>query len=502
MKKIPWMTIILAIAIIASLLLSYFLIFDAIPFYQLFMDTEVEETTQVVGEDNYTSDFYDNKTRTNLATTLYPTQVIINETENVYLIHDPDLIASLISQLRANQLIVTQNTVIEDVDAYYQVINENHMQFVFANDFPVVTMDHYLDIQENQQPAYTFNRIILPLGDSGKAYLVNSYDQSYLEVETPESLANNMHGNAQNSRDAWLQADRFPIADEDFVYLPLNTVTLDAEEYLLQLIPETIYTDLVFRNHNTRFIRLSPSSSQTVSTYQSLDTILSFDTVTQTINIEYTTPEAEARLNFDQRIRLSLDLVSDYDFWEEGIRYASQQGNMIVFRRYLNGLPVYYQNRTTPYGSTRIYLENGSNDLSTSSVVARLETSAVRLLAKIDDQSEAVELETANEIYDMLTEQGLSFLNFSNVTLGYQWMPEMENMTKVNFTPTWFFNYEGTYYSFNQISNGIINQLLEDEANQESEETDTTGLDAQDPVAMFGADNSTVTAHARRQGGQ
>lgn len=472
MKKLPWMSIILAIVIAASLFLTYFLIFDAIPFYQLFMDTRVEETTQIVGEDNYTSDFYDNNTRTSLTNTLYPTKVVINETEEVYVVHDVDLISSLVAQMRSNQLVVSESAVVEDPDLFYQHLNENHVQFVFANDFPVVTMDHYLEIQDNQQPAYTFDRIVVPFGKSNQAFLMNSSQQSFLEVEVANYFALNLHELAQESRNLWMQADRFPIANEEFVYLPLNGLTLDMEEYLLQVIPETIYTDLVFRDHNTRFIRLSPSNSQTVSTYQSLDTVLTFDTDTQTFNIEYTTPEDQVRMNFDQRIRLGLNLVSDFDFWEEGIRYSDQVGDMIIFRRYLNGLPIYFQNRITPYGSTIIYLENSNNDLNNNSVVARLQSSAVRLLAKIDDQSEAVQLETAEEMVGVLNQQGLSFRDFSNVTLGYQWLPEMENMSKVNFMPAWFFNYQGTYYSLEQISNGVINQLME-EAEEGAAETES-----------------------------
>ncbi|MBD3949971.1 hypothetical protein I4Q36_01070 [Tuanshanicoccus lijuaniae] len=455
MKRLSISTVILTIVIAISLFLSYLLIFNNVSIWSFFRPAQ--KTAQVnIQNDNETSiSNYYQAANQRLQEVLYPTNVIVSQAEQAYLLnHDTALrsMATLLSQRRAT-LTGEVNTPSEE--DYLKMISQKRIELEFTTDLPFNLLDHFIK-DETDETDFTFNRIIIPTDGSGKIYLVNAMKRQYMEAKLPDgTTGGNFLEEANKVRSQWVKAERYNLSNGNHVYLPTQRLTVPTQVYTLNIVPENSIVSSLFGNNRTwRSVVVSEESDSNSITYRNANIEIQLSPVIQILAINYKNNTQYEAKNLAQQIEQSYAQVRQFEYWTQGLRYNSQSNHSTaVFQRYLSGYPVFSPSNTTPYASSRVTFRSGSSGTTS---ITRLTMPTLFLESHIHDQSRDTELMSASELLYELNMAGFDISDFTNVVIGYEWQPDMANFQKVNFVPKWFLEKNNVYYSLSQIQNGAL----------------------------------------------
>ncbi|MFK8243096.1 MULTISPECIES: two-component system activity regulator YycH [unclassified Facklamia] len=464
MKKLSFSNVILTIVIAISLFLSYLLIFGNITIWSILRPGQ--ETAQVnIQNDNETavSNYYQTANQ-RLQEVLYPTNVIISQDNQAYLLNHETTLKSITTLLSQRRATLSGDVKIPDEDEYLKLMTQKRVELEFTTVLPFHLLDNFIK-DETDEEDFTFNRIIIPTNSSGKIYLVNAMTHQYMEAKFPSgTTGSNFLKEAENAREQWVKAERYSLSTGNHVYLPTQKVTIPTQVYTLNIVPEnSVVTSLFGNNRTWRSVVVSEDSDNNSITYRNANIEIQLNPLVQILAINYKNNSQNEAKNLTQQIEQSYAQVRQFEYWTQGLRYNSQSNHSTaVFQRYLLGYPVFSPNNTTPYASSRVSFRN--NNLTSS--ITRLTMSMLFLEAHIQDQSRDMELLDASSLLYELNVAGFDVSDFSNVVIGYEWQHDMANFQKVNFVPKWFFEKNNVYYSLNQLKEGAIK--VERESNVEN----------------------------------
>lgn len=457
MRKFSFQTFFLTLSIVVSLLLSYILIFDNNALLSRFSSNQ--ETAQVniqMDSNNKVSDYYQ-LANVKLAEIIYPTNVIISEGDNAYLLNDYSGLRSLASSLSQKRISLVEKIVIPPEEQYIELISQERVEFEFSTALPFELVDNFIK-NESEETEFEFNRIIFPKNEKNTAYLLNTFEQVYMKAKLPEgNTTDDYFKIARVSKGKWIVAERYNLSNGNHVYLPLKTMTVPSQLYTLNLVPETNVIDSLFGNvRSWRSVSTNEDSSSGTIMYYNSNMELQINPFAQMLGINYkNTNQFEAK-TYRQRIEQSYSQMRQFEYWKNGIRIGTQSnGTTIVYQRYLDGYPTFSSSTVNHYASSRVYFRGGN--LTTS--ITRLALPMVYLEAHVADQSREYELMSVDELTYELNMAGYSVSDFTNIVIGYEWQDNMSEFQKVNFVPKWFFEINNVYYSIDQIREGELEAM-------------------------------------------
>ncbi|EKB54843.1 two-component system activity regulator YycH [Facklamia hominis] len=460
MKNKSWISFFLVICFILNLLLTYLLI-DARALYNLYQQfTNIDQQTKLIDENHPSETNYYRTVEPTMDQVLAPCQIIVNQEGQLYWLPQHILEELLKDVFNQPFVEITQKQARIDAIELNEHLSKNHVQFIFPNKMPLAFFANWVKIPIDTNHQFAINRIVLSRGKDHKVYLVDSINKAYLEGKyDPQKMSDEFLRRIDKTLDQAVMVDEYAI-NRDSVYLPKQHLTSPSQVYTLEKIPENLFINPVFKGEN---FDITESQEEHTRLYHNYNKNLMIDDNTNILimsqNENYNNQMTQKDLydiNLETKIKESLKVLKNFEYWRQGLRVFSENQHQIVYRRYLGGLPIFPQGDHVDYGAVKISLTNHVKRINLN----QLQLPILTLGVNVDDQSRPVDIETGAEIQALLDKAGLKFSQFNQIVLGFEWQANMENFKKVELVPKWFFIVGNRVYSIDQIKNGFVREDL------------------------------------------
>ncbi|HFI0463972.1 TPA: hypothetical protein ACGO1T_001243 [Streptococcus suis] len=440
--------------IVLSMALSYLLIFDNNVLLSRWMNNSQAQVNIQNDSTSQTTEYYA-LARVRLADVVYPTRLTVSTNNQAYLVYDYQTLVDLATLLSQTRATLTGKVIEPTEEAYLDLISQERVELEFSTLHPFELADHFIK-DESDQTEFLFNRIIFPNKDQGgKVYLVNSVAHVYMEAKLPSgSLSSAYFDRISQVRDQWVKATRYSLQNGSYVYIPDDGLTVQSQVYTLNRVPETNIIQALFGNSRSwRYDSSDQSQGNQTVTYYNANLEAAINLSSQIVTVNYKNTNLSEAKTFAQRIEQSFNQIRQFEYWNQGLRYGSQSNaTTSVYQRYLQGRPIFPAANLGQYASGRVIFRGGNLTSSITRVVMPM----LYLEAHIPDLSRDYQLPNVDEILYELNIAGFDVTDFTNVVLGYEWQSDMADYQKVTFIPRWYFEYNGSHYTLEQIMDGAI----------------------------------------------
>lgn len=464
MKRITVTTLLLAFFVTLNLLLIYFLMFDTQILTPLFNRFEEETVITTTSEPRENGSNFRQLTNPTVDQIITPYKLVVKEDAQYY---DVNYNATLeaVMELLANQPFeLVDNHVVSDPEMFHSLSDQNLVELIYPTKFSVPALKRLIEIPTDLSTQFELNRIMIPEDEAATVYLVDTISETYIEANLQDAdLKAELFTLIRSVRDdQWLAVEPYLLSQET-VYLPTVETLASSQVYTLDELPDNLFLNEVFPNSN---YDISEPDENNIRSYHTLLTSLLINDTTNFMTINHTFPSSSSSQNItrdmilsEERMRYSYPYIQSYEYWPGDIRLYQEQNNVVTYRRFLNGLPIYAAEGLADYGATRVTLRTNS-----TIEVFRFHMPLVVLGTHIHDMSEVYDVESAVQIETTLIDQGLSFADFDKIILGYEWQADMENFKKVTLIPKWFFYVNSQYYSIDQVRDGTVREYVDQQS--------------------------------------
>lgn len=443
MKQNRLITLALAFFAILSILLTYYLLYDFSSFKAILFNDQEKANEEIVvrNDENKVSNFY-KPTQIPISDTLDPLKLIYRSDETTDWIMDQVAYNRIIEQIKNSRIEITNEEIVEDAIGIQNLYATNHLQMIFANRAPLDLLSDFVDFKEDIDSSFAVDRIIILFGNQNQVYLIDSNADRYIKGRMITPLTQGqinmaMRGTTPITVQGYLGSG-------GIVYLPDQPISMRTRVYTLETLPENLFLSSFFSDSNFS-ISESEDTNPTIS-YFNYQYSLEFSNNRQWLNIRISRPQPGVIQNLSDKIRNAFDQLHNYEFWKDSLRYMSPKSNFAVFRRFVNGLPIFPQPGMLDFGATRAHLRNSPN-----ADIFRLQIPLIIFQANIPDMSTDVELASADQLYAELENQGYEFQAFSDAFVAYEWQEDAGGNKQATLVPKWYLEFGDTYYSLDQI---------------------------------------------------
>ena len=485
MKKFSMISFTVFILLVINLILVYFLLFNTSLLNRWLNQFEGETVITTTTSDPVVEvDDYYTLTQPTMDQVITPYKMIINEAEAIYDVNNYDTLQAVMALLNQQSIEITSNNVETNPEMYQEAIAGDYLQLIYPTKYSVLSLRSILKIPEDVSTQFELNRIVIPRDRSDIVYLVDTSNFSFITAQfTDNLLASQILSVVDSVRnDQWLPVTHYELG-MGYVYLPNFETIASSQIYTLDEMPDGLFLDDVFPNNNYDISELDANS---VRSYHTLLTSFQINDLTNimTVNHSISANQGSNSINREfilpeEKVRYSFPYVQTFEYWPGDIRLYSENNNTVTYRRFLNGLPIYSAPNLADYGATRVTLRTSPNI-----EVYRYQMPLVTIGTHIHDLSRVYDIESGQQIEALLAEQGLSFEDFTNIVLGYEWQGEMENFKTVTLVPKWFFHINNNYYSIDQVREGSLNELTTQVNTSDNSVDDVMNMIPLTPQAM------------------
>lgn len=477
MKKLSLTSIIVVILLGINLLLVYFLLFDTSLLNRWLNQFEGETviTTSTSEPIEEADDYYELK-NPSMDDIITPFKLIINEAEALYDVNNYETLQQVMELLDKQAIEVASNSVETNPAMYQEIVDNDYLQLIYPTKFSVLSLKSIISIPKELSTQFELNRIVIPRDQGDLVYLVDTSNYSYLTAKFKQpDLASKILNIVDAVREEqWLPVSHYELGVSS-VYLPIYETIASSQVYTLDKLPDSLFLDDVFPNNN---YDISEPDANSVRSYHTLLTSFQINDATNvmTINHSISANQGSNSINREfvlpeEKVRYSFPYIQSYEYWLGDIRLYSENNNTVTYRRFLNGLPIYSAPNLADYGATRVTLRTNP-DIE----VYRYQMPLVTIGTHIHDLSRVYDIESGPQIEALLAQEGLSFTNFTNIVLGYEWQADMQNFKTVTLVPKWFFHINNNYYSIDEVRDGTVTELLLENGSSDNGETDGTAF--------------------------
>lgn len=462
MKKISVTSIIVAILLGINLMLVYFLLFNTSLLNRWLNQFEGETviTTSTSEPIEEVDDYYE-LTNPTLDQVITPYKIIINEAEALYDVNNYGTLQKVMELLDEQAIEVSSNSVETNPAMYEEIVHNDYLQLIYPTKFSVLSLKAMISLPEDISTQFELNRIVIPRNAGDVVYLVDTSNYSFLTAKFKEpELATAILNIVDAVRDdQWLPVAHYDISGNS-IYLPIYETIASSQVYTLDKLPDSLFLEGIFPNSN---YDISEPDANSVRSYHTLLTSFQINDATNVMNINHSISASQGSNSInrefilpEEKVRYSFPYIQTYEYWPSDIRLYSENNNTVTYRRFLNGLPIYSAPNLADYGATRVTLRTNPNI-----EVYRYQMPLVAIGTHVHDLSRVYDIESGPQIEALLAEQGLAFTHFTNIVLGYEWQAEMENFKTVTLVPKWFFHINNNYYSIEQVRDGTVAELTQ-----------------------------------------
>lgn len=462
MKRDHLITIALTILVIASLGLSYFLMFDTQSLNQFFNQ---DASTEVVIQDNSnrpTVNTVYQPTSLEFEDVLRPTSYVFRNNDQFYLVSDASIRQQLEELITSEPVKPRSLTQTQDKESYKQLFQENYLEINFPTLIPIGTLANFIELDDPYSSSFSLDQILIPLNRTGHIYFADSKSGTYVRANLPRGLSvSDIENVLFDQQDKLIEMERY-IGKAHFLYLPVNKVPMRSHLYTLQVLPESLFIADIFENNPDYNSQEAPNGN---TIYKDFQYTVEFNQQTKRFDFSINQVGQADPVSDTERLLNSFNPVKNYSYWRGDLRLNNYHAGTVTYRRYLNNLPIYVAPGLADYGSTTVHLRNDY-----SGVVYRYQSSLLIFHADIYDLYQNYELESSEEILNIFNQYGYRVADFDDIHIGYEWQADMENYRKAILVPKWYFIYQGRPYSIEQIATDRFYQIWHDSQEPETEE--------------------------------
>ena len=446
----------LTILVCIGLVLSYYMIFDTRSFEQFIANQRGNEISQVqtIPSQTALTPYPFEPFNQPMSTVVSPIQSYYRVEAQSFWIHTPEIRRAFLDLVNSDSIEMNETEIITNEGTLNYLWEIDHLQFVFPNPIPLGVYSNVLELDQDISQDYSIDRIVIPLipDEEGLVYFVNTESQSFLlgQLKDDNGL-DKIHTRMEYYQDDFIVVSRYRGVNSP-IYLPIEPLDIPSEIYTLEMIPENMYVNEIFPNTDFSVFELNTTSDTTIFRYQNYLNTLDINRSQQSIQISPNRVDQGESRTYTEKLRNAYQFVQRYEYWSGNIQLYDASPSTAEFRRTLNGLPIYALDTMMDYSLIAIQMRNDS-----SGDVYRYIQPLLVTNIHIDNMSEDIQLADEATIVENLQANNLLLSSFDNVFVGYEWLPNMEGYRKVELKPTWFFQYRGTIYTYDEVfSNEFI----------------------------------------------
>lgn len=454
MKRRMNYPIFLTLLVIFGLILSYFLLYDIQGFERL-IGIEQPENVQVGPTNNQLNQAVEplETTTVRTADVVIPDEAYYRVNNQSHKLNSRRVLTTLSSLLESRPIIVEDLDTIENpgsVEYFYQV---DHVQIVFPERLPIGLYNHIISLPDDEDTDVYVDRLFIPLIDeeNNSVYIVDSENNRYIAGELSTNLTFRDIANVIEREDIeFAEVMRYQGASGP-IYLPTGPKVVESHVFTLDVIPENIYINQVFQGATYNVSEISNTADFSSFRYQNFLYTLDNDRSNHRMSLTLNRLEQGSPRTVTEKIRNSLNALRSYSYWQGDFRIDHFVNNVVSYRQFYNGYPIHASSQLPDsplpdYGRTTVQLRN---DLSGD--VYRINQTMINFGINIDNLSQPMEIAAGPEIIELLQDLGYPLSQFEDVFVGYEWMPDTENLRKVELHPNWIFKLGSSFYTMDDI---------------------------------------------------
>lgn len=307
---------------------------------------------------------------------------------------------------------------------FNELVNQSEvMELVYSELIPFgILIDNFnempVDLADTQ-----FNRILIDLNDNSLIRFYNTKSEIMTDVEVSDINLDLLSDqvNADNTLyDVYSQ--RF---QDDFTYLPVNPVTLDSRSFLVERLPNNLYTSYFFPDPSGVELRVSNN----ISRYIDPSTELRINNSTNVLTYFSQMTDLN-ELTRTERFVTSINELNTLENWTNTIKYVgiNEQTKEIYFRRYFNNHPIFSDGELSSVSEVAVF-EQGLSHL-------KLPLRVIQTPITIEEDSDrtiASGIAVVNILSNVIEPDQIQ-----DLAIGFKWVDSEESSQVVEFAPMWF----------------------------------------------------------------
>lgn len=455
MKKDRFYTVLLVISMALSLVCTYFISINTSTLPQFINSTINKESSTETTESENAKRTYFQLSQPKYQDVFSPDKIVIKQNNVNYLVDYPDLVSNVIQRL-ADRPFEIQDTQVYKMDTHLRdALLQDGIQLLFPEPVQLSTLGHFLIENDDVNEGMLIDTIFLISKDNSIAYLIDHTNNTYLKVNSHDSLSEDIWKMITSVKKSWRMVEEYE-GKRQAIYLPVEAPKVSTQVYTLDSLPDSLFISKIFPD--SEFI-IPKSENEGELIYRTYRYMLTINSLEQLLNLTIQSAQDEEAPIVNDKLISSFEPLKSYEYWNNGIKYFDKGEDYLIYRRYLNGYPIFSEPSLPEYGATKIYLRNHE-----SSDVYRYQMPLLILNVHIDDLSKSIKLESANDILEQLAQHHIALSDVSDIRIAYEWQKDMEDFKKVTFIPKWYIEVEGKYYRLEDLDNVSGSESMEEEA--------------------------------------
>ncbi|WP_268912209.1 YycH family regulatory protein [Lentilactobacillus sp. SPB1-3] len=373
-----------------------------------------------------------------------PTQAIVNEKDgahNILINQSVNMISEINQQMKGYRRARMRTIVSNDQKKYYQTIRRpDSILLNYASPVMISTVNSIVNDRFSRLDDHMVNRIILPLNDDSKIYLLNDSNFTVYQVNVKKHSLNGLNKVLK------IKSSKFPVSIKNLNGAPTmyvdQPIKMQPYRYLLDRQSPDYFVGRLLNDSNSTNVSLKRRGSELIYSNQGTKRLV-FNTKTRNaVYSDYSVNDVANNLKsmIDDSYRQLLKIGLPMD----NLRFYgyNDDNSQVTFRSFVEGFP--------------IFREDGSGEVSIDTVNTSLQRFKFLLdtpQVPIPSKSGYVALPTTTTVLNRLKNYGYKTNKIYKVRLGYRWEQSSKRTTLINLVPDWFVLYGNKWHSYNDMLN-------------------------------------------------
>lgn len=347
----------------------------------------------------------------------------------------------------------------EDVSGHILDLNsflyENgKVQIVFPDNVPMEIYKNILKVEDKDGLSLSFDQILVDTNnvtkENGYVYFISSEQHQVFRSRITASFITNFKEDffqKASINSYFFQYSLENLTEERKILVRTEPVTVEAYNYLLDLIPTTQFRDALFRNPSF----VTRNSNGYSEEFKDSSTLLSVNYDTNTILYVNPAQEKDMTASTSYLLQRSIDFVNGHGGWTDNYYYVGIDAmeQTVLFRLYEpSGYPIFNNNGMSEilqiWGQTGIfqYLRNNF------SLDRRVESTSVELMSGV------------SMLEKLKSREGIDPEFIQELVPGYE-MTRSTGDPLIHLEPSWYYKYKDQWWNVKSGLEGGLEYGLE-----------------------------------------
>lgn len=324
---------------------------------------------------------------------------------------------------------------------YLEVMETDQwMEFIFREEMPLGILSQKFEDFSQENADYFFDRLLINIENPNFIYFYHTDTGAFYSASVIENESLNIEP-FLNTENLNYKSAETRIFRNNIVYLTQETINVPYRSYVIDRLPNSLYTSNFYPDPSLVDVRSSGSTTR----YIDLTREVTINQQTHTL-VFLRQIEDSGELRPTDRFIRSFEQVNRFENWAGtyALTDYNSEDEIVSFRREIEGLPVF-----------------STSDNETVSEVGLVESGVTHLKLPLRfintpitmDGSPDEELLSGVEVINQLSEQlpAERYEKIENLTVGYTWEESEEASQVIYFIPNWYVLFDGVWIEFEAL---------------------------------------------------